>query len=943
MLRYVLVSNTIRRSLFLVLLLSLVAFALRVFQLDKQSFWYDEAFSVYLSRFDLGTITARTAADIQPPLYYYLLNFWMLLTGSSEFAVRFLSLFFGVVTIPLLYVTARRLFNPTTGVFAAFIAALSALYLWYSQEARMYTLITFLGLLSSYALLRALSEKGRKWWIVFALANIAAVYTHYFAFTLIAFQFLYALYIVLRERRSAIVAALISFLAIFVAFLPWVPFMLNRLGEDASYFRGDLKLDEAVRHIFINFSTGESALEEIGQYIAVLWLAVVLVGLVAYIIASSRQKAGGRRQTTASGILFAILYLIIPLALLLFLFSRNPKFNARYLMLASPGLYVVLAAGLASLWLMMRSRNVLARVASGAVFIVLALSLFGTSVYADSNAYFDPAFTKADFRGVANYISQNAQPDEAIILTSGHLFPAFDYYYHDAKLPELRIPDEPTLNTEDVVNYGAADALNRGLAGKKGAWLVLWQDDVADPNGFVPMLLSSRGTEQSQPASFWQVKLRHWTFPDGFTALPAAPEIKNPKEANYQNTFKLLGWDQPNPIPADQGASLRLYWQDLAATPDDYNVALRIVDENGTFWGKLDRRPAGYNYPTMRWKPGEVLFGDYVADLLPGTPAGDYFMNVTLFTQQNQTGLDVLAPSGAPLGKSVKIGPIKILPAQKQPSLVDLKIQHSLSMPVPPFTLLGYQIAAEKGSTGDSIPVTLFWRADEKPSADYSFAIQFGGNASKPLPLANAAYPTSQWSAGEMVRGQYSVQIPPDGDAWQGDLQLKLSGGVPDQMLDLQQAFTVEKVNRTFDAPNPQFKQDANFNNTIALVGYDLSAQAIKAGTPFTITLYWKATDVPAKPYTAFVHLLDKDSKPQAQRDSQPLNGGRPTQTWVVGEYLTDPYPIEINPAVPPGNYQIEIGWYDAADPAYARLHVFDTSGNDAGDHVILNQNIVIQ
>src|SRR5581483_3634629 len=255
MLRYTPVSKSISRSLVLILALMLVAFALRVFELDKQSFWYDEAFSVYLSRFDLATITARTAADIQPPLYYYLLNLWMLLAGDSEFAVRFVSLFFGVLTIPLMYVTARRLFNTTTGLFAALIATLSALYLWYSQEARMYTLITFLGLLSSYALLRALSTNpSRKWWITFALANIAAVYTHYFAFTIIAFQLIYALWVILRDKRYALRNTLLSFLAIFVAFLPWVPFMLNRLGEDASYFRGDLKLDEAVRHIFINFA-----------------------------------------------------------------------------------------------------------------------------------------------------------------------------------------------------------------------------------------------------------------------------------------------------------------------------------------------------------------------------------------------------------------------------------------------------------------------------------------------------------------------------------------------------------------------------------------------------------------------------------------------------------------------------------------------------------------
>ncbi len=948
MLRYVPVSRAYTRTVYAVLVFALLAFALRVFQLNTQSFWYDEAFSVYLSRFDLATITARTAADIQPPLYYYLLNVWMALAGDSEFSVRFLSLFFGVLTIPLLFVTARRLFNPTAALFAAVIGTLSALYLWYSQEARMYTLITFLGLLSSYALVRALTgTDSRRWWITFALTNIAAVYTHYFAFTLLVFQFLFALYFVfgrssLVARGTQIRNLVLAFLAILVAFVPWVPFVVNRLGEDASYFRGDLKLDEALRHILINFSVGESVLEAIAQYIALGWLVVLVVAIVALLVSSRSQNAKASTPT-GSGVVFGVLYLLVPLVLLLFLFSRNPKFNARYLMLASPGLYLLLGAGLAAFWEMVRSRNLVARVAGAGALLVAGLFLLGTSLYAITNAYFDPAFTKADFRGVATYVTANAQDDEAIILTSGHLFPAFDYYYRDAKLPELRLPDDATLNADNTLTFGAASELNKALVGKKGAWVVLWQDEVTDPNGVVPMLLDTRGKEQPQDAAFWQVRLRHWRFDEPFTALPTEPEIANPQTANFQNTFTLLGWDQPKPLPADQGASLRLFWQAPHTTPDDYNVAIRIVDRNGTFWGKVDRRPSGTNYPTMRWKEGEIVAGEYVAELLPGTPAGDYFATVTMFTKQNETGLDVLAPNGAPLGKSVKVGPIRILPATKAPQIIDLKIQHSLSSAVPPFTLLGYQVGAEKSSTGDSIPVTLYWRADTKPAADYTFEILFGDKYSAPLPLANAAYPTTQWSAGEIVRGQYMVQIPPDASASNGSLQLRLAGDRHEDTIDLQQAFVVEKTDRNFTEPTPQTKQDANFNNVISLLGYDLSTTQAKAGEPLTVTLYWKAAGKMEKPYTVFVQLLGDAPPPQAQKDAQPLNGGRPTQTWVVGEFLTDPYTLEIKPEVPPGNYKILVGWYDSADPAFARLQVLDGSGSGVGDFVTLGDTVTIQ
>src|SRR5512137_870236 len=95
-------SFRLRRSAWFLILLTLAAFAMRAFRIDFQSFWYDEAFSVYLSHFSLADITARTAADIQPPLYYYLLHFWTTLAGDTEFAVRFLSLIFGVLTIPLM-------------------------------------------------------------------------------------------------------------------------------------------------------------------------------------------------------------------------------------------------------------------------------------------------------------------------------------------------------------------------------------------------------------------------------------------------------------------------------------------------------------------------------------------------------------------------------------------------------------------------------------------------------------------------------------------------------------------------------------------------------------------------------------------------------------------------------------------------------------------------
>ena len=925
--------------------LLLAAFALRVFRLDAQSIWYDEAFSVYLAHFDLAEITARTAADIQPPFYYYLLHFWIGGAGDSEFALRFLSLFFGVATIPLLYVTALRLFaNRTAALIAALLATFSPLYLWYSQEARMYTLITFLLLLSSYALLRELEGNDGiegTGWVVFALTNIAAIYTHYFAFVVIGFQILFTAYrLVFTDLRSRIThhepRAIISFALIFISFLPWTPFVIARLGQDASYWQGALKLDEAIRHIFINFTTGESVLESQAQWIAVGWLGCLMVGLLMGAIKSKGPSSNSQTpKQPNSPTIFLILYFVIPLALLLVLFYRNPKFNARYLMIASPAFFLLLSIGIA------RFSRITRHALRFALYLLAFTFLLLTCLYADANAYFDPAFTKASFRDVAQYIENKIAPDEAIILTSGHLFPAFNYYYH-GDAPTIRLPDDPTLNTAHVLGYDTANVLNRTLAGKRGAWVVEWQNEVVDPNGFLPMLLDSQGAEQKiVGTNFYQVRLRHWTIqPNAHFSTEPDPTIR--RQVNFKNAIQLFGLSAPHPTPADVGASFNLYWQALDQLDEDYLVALRILDAAGNVWGKLDRRLAGYNYPTTRWKKGEQLFGAYTVPLLAGAPAGDYLVQATIYTASNPSGLDILAPNGAPMGKSITLGPIPVLPSTQPATLASLNIQNTINQSFGNFTLLGYQLGRDKASAGESIPLTLFWRANAQPNRDYSFRVVVGDTSTNALPFASAQYPTNKWRAGEIVRSQYNILIP--SNARVGATRLLI---MPELDVDRREPFsidlgpfTIEKTDRVFIKPNAQFTQSVNFN-TLALVGYDLSATTVKAGDSLKLVLYWQTRSKIGKPYTVFVHLLDKNNQVVAQKDSQPANGARPTTGWVANEFIADTYELPIKPDAAPGKYQIEIGWYDASD--FSRLPVLDESGVPTGDHIILNTKIEVK
>jgi uncharacterized membrane protein len=123
---------------------------LRFYRLSGQSLWNDEGTSVALAGRSLSQITVSAAADIHPPLYHYLLHYWLRLFGSGDAAARSLSALLGVGVVALTYLLGRRLFGALAGWEAALAMAISSYQVYYSQEARMYMLLTLLGAASIY-------------------------------------------------------------------------------------------------------------------------------------------------------------------------------------------------------------------------------------------------------------------------------------------------------------------------------------------------------------------------------------------------------------------------------------------------------------------------------------------------------------------------------------------------------------------------------------------------------------------------------------------------------------------------------------------------------------------------------------------------------------------------------------------------------------------------
>jgi len=189
-----------RRARWLALGITLVGAALRIATLNTRSYWLDETTSVRQASWSIPRMLEWMANNVHPPFFHTLLHYWILQFGSSEVAVRVFAVVWGIAAIPLVYWVASAVYNRRVGLFASAILALSPFFIWYAQEARMYTMMLVFATVSIGALWRALETNRLRWWALFAVATGAGLMTQYFFVFLTAGQSVYALSAFARHR-----------------------------------------------------------------------------------------------------------------------------------------------------------------------------------------------------------------------------------------------------------------------------------------------------------------------------------------------------------------------------------------------------------------------------------------------------------------------------------------------------------------------------------------------------------------------------------------------------------------------------------------------------------------------------------------------------------------------------------------------------------------------
>ncbi len=203
--------------------LTLLAAALRLPNLGR-SYWIDEGISIGIAGHPLGQIPTLLRHDGSPPLFYYLLHFWLQWFGSSPTATHTLPLLISLGVVFAAWWAARSLFGRAAGIGAAALAATSPFLNWYGTETRMYTLMCGLGCVAVAFVVRAVRYRRVPDAAASVVAYTALLYTHNWALYLVAVTVGVLLARALRDGdRELARGTLIGAAAVGVLYLPWLP------------------------------------------------------------------------------------------------------------------------------------------------------------------------------------------------------------------------------------------------------------------------------------------------------------------------------------------------------------------------------------------------------------------------------------------------------------------------------------------------------------------------------------------------------------------------------------------------------------------------------------------------------------------------------------------------------------------------------------------------
>ncbi|MEA3309397.1 MAG: glycosyltransferase family 39 protein [Chloroflexota bacterium] len=604
--------TTTSRRLGIPLVLLLLAHALRTSSLNWQSFWLDEVYAVwFIDRPFIEALHLIITPSNNGPLYFLLLWFWHRLAGPSDFAIRYFSTLCSVLTVSTLWQLGRQWFDKRVASWAALLFTLSPFALWFGQEAKMYALHMLLATLTTLMLTRALKYNRWQQWAGYGILINFLGYSHFFGAFTIAAQGIVALISTLPHWRR-IRSYLITMLLVIIPYLPLLRYGLQVLSN---YQPNDpskqfVPLFDALGALATNYSLRLNTSQS-PDWLPIVVALIVLTGLVR---AWQRDL---RMGVWLTGLLLLPIAVFYPVSMHLKIFA--PK----YLNAIFPLFLLAIALTIEALhrW--------------GKIpFLIgtaLLLSSLGLAITRDLT---QPAFQRTNWRFAANYLTENAEPNDVIVTYVDYIDRVLKHYYH-SNTPIRPYPYDPAT-PELLYDELAAENFQK-------LWLVLSHDRLFAPDHRLIEAANNRYPQiTGQYPSNGQIQIVGFTMQWRHASLP---QSATPVNARFQNGLKLVGFETDArellPVeavshPPSNWIHVVGYWQREGEAKEENQdtPVMLLLGENGGIWGRaLTRTSTVFKHdPPANWGTDTIVESHFDVNINPATPSGNYKLVVIIET-----------------------------------------------------------------------------------------------------------------------------------------------------------------------------------------------------------------------------------------------------------------------------------------------------------------------
>ena len=449
-------------SLILITIILFLAVVLRCVNIQNRGIYYDDAFSIFLAREPLDLIIMGTAADTMPPLYYFLLHFWMGL-GDQLWILRLLNVILSVGGVFMAFVLFNDLFGRRVGLWTALIVAISPIQIYHAQELRMYALLVFgqLGFIWFFFQIlntKDVSVQSLLWrrsvgcvhptqiplpveqvtkdhsvnsirnWLGVILLGAISMYSH----NLAAFIFPVPVLILICKRRWKLLANYFAALLIIGCLsLPWLVIVPQQIEKIQTAFWTPRPGIVEILQAIVLF-TATLPLPGIWQSIAILLSIEVLV-LVAISVRKTFSRLDSARQES---IIWILMFLIIPPALMfLGSYLMRPIFVPRGFLISSLMYY-----GLSGLVIGLERGHMPGK--------LIAVGFVLSAVISLPYQYSYDQFPRSPYFDAMEYIKENAIPNTKIIHDNKLSY--FPSKYYAPELPQSFLGDEPGSHNDTL-------------------------------------------------------------------------------------------------------------------------------------------------------------------------------------------------------------------------------------------------------------------------------------------------------------------------------------------------------------------------------------------------------------------------------------------------------------------------------------------------------------